>query len=217
MGREFVEIFDEWADSYDESVGGHDPEYADVFKHYDGILESVAMRAESPVVEFGTGTGNLLKKLLERNLEAVGVEPNDAMRKAASAKFPEARIVDGDFLSYEPGVDPRTFVSTYAFHHLTDEEKARAVKRYAEELPAGGKVVFADTVFATEQAKRERIRYEEDRGFTNVAEDLKREYYTTVPVMRELFEQAGFTVVFTQLNDFVWLIDASKQEGGDAR
>ena len=211
MGREFVEIFDDWANTYDESVGGRDPEYADVFKDYDGILEAVAERAESPVIEFGTGTGNLLKKLLERDLEAVGVEPNGAMKQAASAKFPEASIIDGDFLSYEADVGPRTFVSSYAFHHLTDEEKALAVKRYAEELPAGGKIVFADTIFASEEAKQERIRYEKSRGFTNVAEDLAREYYTTIPVMQQIIEEAGFTVEFTQMNDFTWLIDATKQ------
>ena len=32
MGREFVNIFDEWADSYDASVTGNDPEYKDVFE-----------------------------------------------------------------------------------------------------------------------------------------------------------------------------------------
>ena len=32
MGREFVDIFDEWIYSYDASVAGEDPEYRDVFE-----------------------------------------------------------------------------------------------------------------------------------------------------------------------------------------
>ncbi|AQQ54351.1 class I SAM-dependent methyltransferase [Planococcus lenghuensis] len=211
MGREFVEIFDEWAHTYDESVGGQDPQYADVFAHYEAILEAVAARAVSPVVEFGTGTGNLLEKLQERELEAVGVEPNGAMKKAASEKYPEATIIDGDFIEYQLDTKPNTFVSSYAFHHLTDGEKAQAIKRYASELPAGGKVVFADTVFESEEAKQERIRYEESRGFKDLVEDLNREYYTTLPVMQDIFESVGFAVEFTQLNDYVWLMDATKK------
>lgn len=38
MGREFIDLFEEWSKSYDDTVGGHDIEYQEVFKHYDGIL-----------------------------------------------------------------------------------------------------------------------------------------------------------------------------------
>lgn len=214
MGREFVEIFDEWVHTYDESVGGKDKEYEDVFKGYEEILQIVADKAVSPVVEFGTGTGNLLNKLLERQLYVVGVEPNEAMRKAAGEKYPSANIIDGDFLEYEPAVRPMSFVSTYAFHHLTDAEKAQAVRQYAAELPEGGKVVFADTVFESAEAKAERIRYETERGFVNLVEDLNREYYTTIPVMRNIFEEAGFAVELTQMNAYVWLIEAIKKGEG---
>ena len=44
MGREFVDIFDGWADSYDASVSGKDPEYRDVFEGYETILNEVAKR-----------------------------------------------------------------------------------------------------------------------------------------------------------------------------
>ena len=88
MGREFVEIFDEWVDSYDASVSGQDPEYRDVFDKYEDILNAVVDKSFGTIVEFGTGTGNLTAKLVEAGLEVVGVEPNDAMRKVTSERFP---------------------------------------------------------------------------------------------------------------------------------
>ena len=211
MGREFVEIFDDWVHTYDDSVNGSDKEYEDVFKDYDGILQAVADLAKGPVVEFGVGTGNLTEKLLGRGLAVAGIEPNGAMREATARKLPGIQLMDGDFLEFDAKLEAKTFVSTYAFHHLTDEEKARAFRLYAEKLPAGGKVVFADTVFESDSAKQQKIEFETSRGYVNLVEDLNREYYTILPVMKELIETAGFTVEFTQLNEYVWLIDATKQ------
>ncbi|MTD30909.1 class I SAM-dependent methyltransferase [Planomicrobium sp. YIM 101495] len=210
MGREFVEIFDEWVHTYDDSVSGKDAEYADVFDKYDEILQTVADRAIGPVVEFGVGTGNLTRKLLARGLQVAGIEPNKAMREATAEKLEQATVTDGDFLKFEVPFAPRAFVSSYAFHHLTDAEKGEAFKQYGQMLTTGGKVVFADTIFVTEEAKQEVIAFEKTRGHDNLVEDLQREYYTTIPVMKELIEAAGFTVEFTQLNRYAWLIDATK-------
>lgn len=211
MGREFVRIFDEWVHTYDESVSGKDEEYKDVFLKYNEILQAVADAAIGPVVEFGVGTGNLTEKLLGRGLEVVGIEPNEAMREVVAKKLKGLTVTDGDFLEFDASVTPRSFVSSYAFHHLTDAEKARAFQIYADQLPAGGKVVFADTLFESEDAKKEIIAFEQARGHANLVEDLNREYYTTVPVMEKLITDAGFTVELSKMNNYVFLIDATKK------
>lgn len=211
MGREFVEIFDEWVHSYDDSVNGKDKEYADVFDKYEEILEAVADLAINPVVEFGVGTGNLTQKMVDRGLQVIGIEPNKAMREVTAEKMENLTLIDGDFLEFEDRVEAKTFVSSYAFHHLTDEEKARAFQLYAEKLPTGGKVVFADTVFESADAKQQKVEFEASRGYVNLVEDLNREYYTTLPILRDMIEAAGFTVEFTQLNGYVWLINATKR------
>lgn len=211
MGREFVEIFDEWVHSYDESVSGKDPEYRDVFEKYDEILLAVAKKSFGTVVEFGTGTGNLTAKLIVAGYSVIGIEPNAAMRTVTAKRFPELTIIDGDLLVFEAPQKVDTFVSTYVFHHLKDPDKEKALSLYASLLPIGGKIVFADTVFTSEEAKQAQISKERARGFNNVADDLEREYYTTIPVLTETFEKAGFTVQFEQMNDFVWLMDAIKK------
>ncbi|WP_391117074.1 class I SAM-dependent DNA methyltransferase [Psychrobacillus sp. L3] len=212
MGREFVEIFDEWAYSYDASVSGEDPEYRDVFEGYETILSEVAKRVSGTVIEFGTGTGNLTAKLIEAGISVIGIEPNTKMRQVTADRFPAINIIDGDLLQFNvvtENID--AIVSSYVFHHLTDEEKGEALKTYAKLLPANGKVVFADTVFITDGAKNEQIIKERNRGFHNVADDLEREYYTTIPTLTKLFDDAGFQVSFLKMNDFVWLMDATKK------
>ncbi|MGE7979747.1 class I SAM-dependent DNA methyltransferase [Psychrobacillus sp. NPDC093200] len=213
MGREFVDIFDGWADSYEASVSGKDPEYRDVFEGYDSILNEVVNRVSgNSVVEFGTGTGNLTAKLVEKDFSVIGIEPNEKMREMTAERFPKREIIDGDLLQFEIGkshVD--SIVSSFVFHHLTDEEKGMALKLYSALLKENGKVVFADTAFITEEAKQDQIKKERSRNFHNVADDLEREYYTTIPILTKLFEEAGFQAHFSKMNDYVWIMDATKK------
>ena len=212
MGREFVDIFDGWADSYEASVAGKDPEYQDVFEDYETILNEVAKRVTGTIIEFGTGTGNLTAKLLEAGHSVIGIEPNTKMLEVTAKRFPAITVIDGDLLEFDvqnENID--AIVSTYVFHHLTDEEKEIALKKYANLLSENGKVVFADTVFLTEETKQAQISKERNRGYLHVVEDLEREYYTTIPVLKDLFSEAGFQVEFVKMNDYVWLMDATKK------
>lgn len=212
MGKEFIEIFEDWADSYDESVTGHDIEYRLVFEHYDRILSEVANRSFGHVVEFGPGTGNLTEQLLNRGLTVTAFEPSPSMRKLALKKVGnKAEIKAGDFLSFEAMDNIGTIVSSYAFHHLTDKEKEEAIGSYSNLLQNGGKIVFADTMYKSVEAYKRAILDAKEQGFHNLAEDLEREYYTTIPFLTTIMETYNFSVSFEQFNDFVWIMEGIKR------
>lgn len=212
MGREFLDIFETWAQSYDASVYGHDEQYRDVFNGYDTILNTVVEKSGRVVLEFGVGTGNLTKKLLEAGKTVYGIEPSAPMRELAMEKLEGVSIQDGDFLQFPlPPESIDTIVSTYAFHHLTDEEKEQAISKYGKLLNKGGKIVFADTAFVDRKTHEQMMNEAKAKGFHDLAEDLKREYYTTLPSLDHMFVNNGFSVSFTSMNRFVWLIEAVKQ------
>ena len=89
MTVRFMDVFTEWASTYDDTVTGHDPEYKEVFRRYEEILDTVATKAVSPVVEFGAGTGNLTQRLLDRHQDVLAVEPSPEMRDILIDKIPE--------------------------------------------------------------------------------------------------------------------------------
>ncbi|MCA1056236.1 class I SAM-dependent methyltransferase [Rossellomorea aquimaris] len=212
MGREFLDLFGDWADSYDDTVAGKDAEYKEVFNKYDEILEGVVALSKGTVVEFGPGTGNLTEKLAESGLNVIPFEPSPEMRIIGQQKLGDKiTFIDGDFLDFKLDETVDTIVSTYAFHHLTDEEKGKAFSIYGNLLAQGGKIVFADTMFETEQHYQAAIDQASDSGYLNLAEDLKREYYTTLDVLEELLTAEGFSVHFRQMNSFVWIMEATKQ------
>ncbi|WP_257346182.1 class I SAM-dependent DNA methyltransferase [Pseudalkalibacillus decolorationis] len=213
MGREFIDLFNEWADSYDETVSGKDNEYHEVFEQYQDILNRVAQESSGTVLEFGVGTGNLSERLLENGLNVIGVEPSQAMREKAQSRFPDLSLLNGDFLTFPTlKIQVDTIVSTYAFHHLTDKEKDEAIRNYGKLLGNNGKIVFADTVYEHEQGKREIHDRVKKQGYSNLLEDLQREYYTTIGVLSESFNTHGFEVSYERLNRYVWLIKATKKE-----
>lgn len=212
LGLEFLDVFEQWADSYDESVGGHNREYKEVFAGYEQILEAVTERSKGNVIEFGVGTGNLTKKLLDKGLNVTGVEPSVPMRGIAKTKLGlNVKILDGDFLHFPERIKIDTLVSTYAFHHLTDAEKDEAIAKYGKLLSNDGRIVFADTMFESVEDYNNAIVKAKKEGFPTLARDLETEYYTTIPVLRTILENNGFRVRFTRCNEFVWLMEGVKQ------
>ncbi|WP_349407960.1 class I SAM-dependent methyltransferase [Pseudalkalibacillus sp. SCS-8] len=213
MGREFIELFDEWADSYDETVSGKDNEYHEVFDKYGEILERVARESKGTVLEFGVGTGNLSFVLREKKRKVIGIEPSKAMREKAKKRFPDMKLLDGDFITF-PELNEKidTIVSTYAFHHLTDEEKEKAIHNYGKLLGKNGRIVFADTVYEHEEAKKEIHDRVREQGYENLLHDLQTEYYTTIGVLSDIFTSNGFEVEFERLNRYVWLMNAVKKD-----
>lgn len=212
----FNERFDQWAATYDETVTDPTGEYAEVFAGYSRILarvaDEVALPPGSVVVEIGVGTGNLTRELLARGYRVIGVEPSREMRQQAKRKLPDLDLRDGDFL-HLPLSDERVaaFVSTYAFHHLTDEEKETALTQMAARLAPGGKVVFADTVFASEEERQACIEEARRKGHVHLLRDLETEFYPTLPVLETLYRRAGFAVSCERLNRYVWLSTAVRR------
>jgi putative AdoMet-dependent methyltransferase len=213
MGREFLPLFNEWAKSYDDTISGSDKEYRAVFERYEEILEEVAKEAKGNVLEFGVGTGNLSKKIIDKGEKLIGVEPSVAMREVVKEKYPSIQVLDGDFLKFPTFTETiDSIVSTYAFHHLTDLEKGEAIEKYASILPSHGKIIFADTIFETEKVKVETIEDAIKKRYYRLADDLKREYYTTIDILNQILYRNAFDVTFEKMNDFVWLFVATKQK-----
>lgn len=211
MGKELLSVFDEWADSYDETVSKNNNEYNEYFSNYDEILNLVSSKARGLVLEFGVGTGNLTSRLLEEGLDVIGIDPSEAMRKKAKEKIPHLEIIDGDFDRYpvfEKNIE--TIVSTYAFHHLNDDDKNYAISKFNKTLPLGGKVIFADVMFKNMKEYDQALTIAKAKKQTNVIRDLEQEYFSTVETMNNLFKNNNFEVEFLQCNKNVWLIEAKK-------
>lgn len=210
MTLKFMDIFEEWASAYDSTVSGEDPEYKDVFINYPFMLGEAAKHAQGRTVEFGPGTGNLTQLLINKGLEVIPVEPSKEMAEIGEQKT-GVKFQSGDFLHYD--VDAAdTIISSFAFHHLTDEEKETALKDYLSILSDDGRIIILDTIFNSAEEKQSMIEHYSSLGYQNLVEDLHREYYPLKETMEQIAARLGYHYKETQLNRFAHLQVLTKKQ-----
>lgn len=210
---DFMRIFDSWAPTYDETVYAATP--ADGFEDYQQVLERVAHLAGAgpgrTVLDVGTGTGNLARVLLECGAAVTGVEPSAAMRQVAAGKLGGVPVLDGQFLALPVGDQSQdAVVSTYAFHHLTDEEKVAGAREMLRVLRPGGRVVIGDVAWSHDGAREAMIERYRRLGRHDLVAEIEEEYYPTIGLLTSVFARLGCTVYVEQVNDWVWLLAAGR-------
>lgn len=179
--------FDMWANGYDKTVRDcvESGEYP--FAGYKEVLNTVYDRIESAegktVLDIGFGTGILTKKLYDDGIKIYGIDFSDEMIRIAKEKMPEAVLLKHDFTEGLPlelkGKKFDFIISTYAIHHLTDNEKAAFIKVLKAHLTDKGEILFGDVAFDTRKnlelcRSRAGDDWDKDEIYI-VKEDLQKE------------------------------------------
>ncbi len=155
------ELFDQWADSYDQSVGGPDESFP--FAGYQEVHSLIVREAEAEpgmtVLDVGIGTGKLATHFQDLGCEVWGVDFSEEMLAKAGERLPDARLVRADVLGDWPAVLNRRFdrvASAYVLHEFDLDEKIGLLKRLvSEHLAPGGRIVVGDIAFDTQAARDE--------------------------------------------------------------
>ena len=213
MGREFLDIFTGWAKEYDQTVTGHDPEYEAVFHGYDELLTKMVALSGNSILEFGSGTGNLTIKFLNEGKVVFPVEPSQEMINIAKEKkeLKHQFFIEGDLEDFPlPPSAIDTIAASFDFHHLTESEKQKVIRRYYELLPPKGKIIIGDTMFLSDKSYQAILNDAYETGKLTLVEDLEREYYPYIFDLETYFRETGFTTRFTQMNNFAWIVEATK-------
>lgn len=94
-------------------------------------------------VDFGAGTGDLTRVLLERAGTVYAVEPNPKMRVELAANYPEAHIIDGTILTANLPVRVSVAVLSHVLYHIPDHAWGAHVIHAANLLEPGGVLLVA--------------------------------------------------------------------------
>jgi putative AdoMet-dependent methyltransferase len=200
--------------NHDEEATGYD---ADVLDETDPIREGYAEalqwtveRSEisqaSIVVDLGSGTGNT-SALIPAARHVICVDISTKMMELAGPKLrhlPSVEFVQADLLEFFD--QPREFdrlISTYAVHHLTEDEKGVLLQSIASSLAPGGIAVFGDLMFA-DQAEADAIaaKYAER---PEVFESFEEEYYWYLDRTAAMAEAAGCAITEARrFSDLSW-------------
>ncbi|MCF6464918.1 class I SAM-dependent methyltransferase [Clostridium sp. Cult2] len=177
--------FDLWADGYDKSVELSEENDEYPFAGYKDVLNTiyniVHKKEKARILDIGFGTGILTKKLYDDGYEIYGIDFSQKMIEIAKEKMPLANLIKYDFSKGLPKeIKDNSFdyiISTYAMHHLKDEEKNGFIEKLENYLNKDGKIIIGDIAFRSrellEKCKINYNEYWDDEEVYFVIEELK--------------------------------------------
>lgn len=206
--------FDKWAKRYDETIikayQNGDWMYKDYVKVLDQVVafaQDILNRPEVVAVDIGIGTGNLSQKFIGKVNHLIGIDPSSEMLKLTKKKLPGIETKRGDFLKVPLADNSADLaISSYAFHHLTHEEKIKAIEEMFRILKNQGEIIIADLMFANQKAEK-NIKSKliaENKG--KIVTEIEEEYYSYVDTLIQKFTELGFITQKKQMTNFVWVI-----------
>jgi hypothetical protein len=125
-------------------------EYADAFatllrsygsrEHLYAVLRDLLgqVPSDAAAIDWGAGTGDLTRVLLERVGPVFAVEPSLAMRDALAMNCPGAQIIDGTIMTADPPVRAHVAVLSHVLYHVPDHQWGAHVIRAATFLAREG-------------------------------------------------------------------------------
>ena len=162
--------FDLWANGYDKSVqlSEENDEYPFAgYKDVLGTIYNIVRRKEKvKILDIGFGTGVLTKKLYDDGYEIYGIDFSETMIEIAQEKMPSAKLHQYDISKGLPeelkDIHFDYIISTYAMHHLEDEEKIRFINELDKYLSIDGEIIIGDVAFKTRELLEQcMVKYSE--------------------------------------------------------
>jgi putative AdoMet-dependent methyltransferase len=200
--------FDQWANHYDSSTLSLDDPLS-LFENYHQVLSQLTknvladVKNGSELLDVGAGTGNLAEILMESGYSVVAVDQSRQMLQQAKTKLPNLKVCLGNFLKlpFESGRFDGV-VTSYALHHLNEDEKILALEEMRRVLKSDGKIYIADFYFENEDSKK-RLMATYNEAQREVVED---EYFGLLDRLEHWCEEKGLSVQKWQMTDLVWVV-----------
>jgi putative AdoMet-dependent methyltransferase len=200
--------------NHDELAAGYDEDVLDeadpIRTGYAYCLQWTVDRAEilptSTVVDLGCGTGNT-SALIPAASHLICVDISPKMMELARPKLahlPRVEFVQADLLEFfDESREFDRLISTYAVHHLTEDEKGVLLRCVASGLRPGGIAVFGDLMFADrDDAAAMAEKY---AGLPEVFESFEEEHYWYLDTTAAMAEAASCAVTdMRRFSDLSW-------------
>jgi ubiquinone/menaquinone biosynthesis C-methylase UbiE len=195
------------AETYDQEMISKFGEY--YFRVIKKIVEFTQPKSQDIVLDLGAGTGAVSFALAPRVKRVIAVDISESMlaearKKAEDANIGNIEFVVGDFL--QPNVSEKVdaIVSNIALHHLTDEDKAKAIKNMAGLLNDKGRIVLGDVIifFDTTQKQADEVLdaiedyfgRKKSKAIKRLREVFKKRHPAKFETLEKIFADAGLKI-----------------------
>ncbi|MGF7047852.1 putative AdoMet-dependent methyltransferase [Paenibacillus sp. DS2015] len=203
--------FDQLALTHDAIVADNSGNYADYESTLNLIVQWVAPGIGEYGLDMGTGTGNLAVKFSLQGAHMSGVDQSKGMLRQCQQKYPNLETRLGNFLTIPYVGEQFDFVvSSFAFHHLTDDQQQLALEEIRRVLKPHGRICIAD-LMVTDVLMNEQTDERIDKQGTEHLDEYSNIHtllYPNVSRLIQWFENHGYIINHRQVNSLLHVIYA---------
>ncbi|EQB38326.1 hypothetical protein M948_07025 [Virgibacillus sp. CM-4] len=211
--------FDSQAVDYDQNLkmhGYHFNVHQDYTRALKRVVETIQLKKGDTCLDIGIGTGNLGSKFIAHGVNVIGIDQSKNMLHECKKKHPEIDTRNGHFLAL-PVMDHQIdgIVSSYALHHIEDEQKLMAFEEMDRVLKPEGEICMVDLMFQNKSHRKAVIDHFTNTGNKVAVYSIEDEYYADRSVLIDWFKTNDYQVETYTFNPILSMIYAKKQiEGG---
>lgn len=204
--------YDRRAVTHDDRVSGSEDGfsiYRDYAETLERMVQMIGPREGEYGLDLGTGTGNLAGRFLRKGNRMAAVDQSKEMLKQCQRKFPALTTKLGNLLSV-PFLDHQFdfLVTSFALHHLTDEQKVVALAEMKRVLKPHGRICIADLMFADNQKRLNHLKQLQCDGKTEQLRLLSEFHFTELSQFIPLLEEHGYLTKHQQINELLHIVYA---------
>lgn len=208
--------FDAQAAYYDkvlpDEVDGFNP-HLDYDQALAQTVHFIAPQLGEKGLDLGTGTGNLAGLCLKKGAKMSGVDQSWEMLQYCQTKYPQMETRLGNFLAipfFDHSFD--FIVTSYALHHLTDDQKLLALEEMHRVLKPGGRLCIADLMFASDKARQAYYHLLRNRSQEHIISIIEDEYYADRSRLLAWLKENKYQTTTKQINEIFHLVYAKQSE-----
>ncbi|HAU66506.1 TPA: hypothetical protein DCW61_04110 [Candidatus Uhrbacteria bacterium] len=212
MKSKFAQKFnhDPIASDYDDNVQNEDNP---IRKGYGGLMKWIKEKTKESniLIDLGCGTGNTSNQI-DSAKKIYCVDISQSMLDIAKEKLKNNEnivFIKSDLLSFfddfKNNKQIDTIISTYAIHHLTQDEKHILFEKAFSFLPKGGKIIFGDLMFESKEYENQM-----KNKYPDLVEDFDDELYWYIDDESKKLESVGFKIEVKRFSDLSWGIYGTK-------
>jgi putative AdoMet-dependent methyltransferase len=176
-------------------------------------VQWIAPQSGETGLDIGAGTGNLTGRLLHEGVTMYAVEQSKHMLARCRAKLPSVSCKLGNFLALPFFEGQFHFVATsFAFHHLTEEQQLLALEEMNRVLKPQGRIVITGLMFEHADARDRELVELRACGRQELVTELIEHYPADRGRLLEWFRRHNYITVQQQLSPWIHMIYAFRKQ-----
>lgn len=183
--KSVLNVFDNMANEYVEYFGD-DWEFIKEINEFASSFDK-----EDKILDLGCGSGYITNYLVEKGLNATGIDFSSEMIKIAKKKYPKLNFLLDDFLNIEKHFDENSIdglIAIYSLYFIPKEQFEEMLKSLSKVLKNGGLFLFVTQIGTGEDYITTPLMTEND-----IKEELYVNYYMK-DELEEILNRNNFNV-----------------------